>query len=151
MKPPFPIGTIDRFFPKTPYFFLSNFYPCLIRLEDMLFIDVEHAYQAAKTTDMDVRRLIMAEPTAARAKKRGGAIKLRDNWDQIKHDIMYELLLQKFHPDNLNGVNLRATGQALLIEGNYWHDLIWGQCFCSRHNWDGSNKLGEMLMKIRAT
>jgi len=149
MKPPFPTGTIDRFFPNTPHFFLSNFYPASVVYDGVTYITVEHAYQAAKSLDPVTRTLIAAQPTAARAKRQGGALALREGWDQIKFNIMEELLFQKFTPNSPLALKLLGTGDVQLIEGNYWHDLVWGQCFCARHKWEGSNRLGGSLMHVR--
>lgn len=149
MKPPFPPGTIDRF-DSTINHFLSNFSLCSVKFEGLTYISVEHAYQAAKSLDEDVRKLVMSEPTPARAKRRGKAIVLRPNWDNIKFDIMHDLLVQKFASDTTFERKLLDTGDAILIEGNYWHDLCWGQCYCPRHKWEGGNALGNMLMEIRA-
>ena len=153
MKPPFPAGTIENFFPKTPYFFLSNFYPASVEYEGVTYMTVEHAYQAAKTEDPSIRMVVAACGSAAAAKKQGNAIALRPGWDQIKFDIMRELIDKKFpcdDPNNALSKMLYETGwDTELIEGNYWHDLVWGQCFCPRHNWDGANRLGGILMNRR--
>lgn len=42
------------------------------------------------------------------------------------------------------GNKLEATGDSLLVEGNWWHDTFWGVC-----NGFGENNLGKLLMKIR--
>lgn len=149
MKPTFPLGTIDRFFPNTLNYIYSNFYPCTIRYDGLTFSSVEHAYQAFKSTDLDVRKLIQACPTAASAKKQGREIKMREDWNEIKFQIMEQLIEQKFAPNNALSKQLLSTGNAELIEGNYWHDLIWGQCFCFKHNWDGNNQLGKIIMARR--
>jgi predicted NAD-dependent protein-ADP-ribosyltransferase YbiA (DUF1768 family) len=39
---------------------------------------------------------------------------------------------------------LLLTGDEELIEGNYWHDHIWGVCDGTGTNW-----LGKILMEIR--
>jgi len=45
---------------------------------------------------------------------------------------------------------LIATKPHDLIEGNYWHDNIWGDCLCSRcKNIKGQNLLGKILMEVR--
>lgn len=149
MKPPFPEGTIYRFSPNTSYFFLSNFYPSSITYEGLTFISSEHAYQAAKTTDIDIRKLIQTCSSAGQAKKQGGNIKLREGWNQMKQDIMYELLSQKFAHGSKLAEKLRETGKVLLVEANGWHDIFWGQCSCNRHNYEGMNALGLILMRIR--
>lgn len=150
MKPPFPAGTIDRFFPDTPYYFLSNFPPAAVSYEGLTFPTVEHGYQAAKSLDENVRKLILSEPSPAGAKRRGKSVALRPDWDLVKFDIMRELLLQKFSPGSSFQKRLAETGDVLLIEGNYWHDMVWGQCFCPRHKWAGANSLGNLLMELRA-
>jgi len=43
---------IDSF--RDKYFFLSNFYDCKICYEDEYYASVEHAFQAAKTYDLEV-------------------------------------------------------------------------------------------------
>ena len=44
-----------------------------------------------------------------------------------------------------------ATGGAVLVEGNTWHDNYWGCCTCSRcAGRRGRNNLGRLLMKLRA-
>lgn len=40
---------------------------------------------------------------------------------------------------------LLETGDAELVESNWWHDYFWGVC-----NGRGENHLGKILMKIRA-
>jgi hypothetical protein len=47
---------------------------------------------------------------------------------------------------------LLATGDATLIEGNYWHDNYWGVCTCENcvsNGIVGRNRLGTLLMKVR--
>ncbi len=151
MKPPFPAGTVDRFFPNTPYFFLSNFYPSSVHYDGATYMTVEHAYQAAKTLNPATRLLIANCSSPAGAKAQGKQVVLRSDWDLIKFDIMEHLLEQKFPGGSVLAEKLLATGDAYLTEGNYWHDLVWGQCFCTRHNWMGSNRLGGILMDIRAS
>lgn len=150
MIPPFPQGTIYSFDPKTPHFFLSNFYSCSVTYEGITYPTTEHAYQAAKSLDEDIRMLIMRSPRAADAKKMGGSITLRSDWSEVKIPIMEELLLAKFSAGSNLEQRLWKTADAPLIEGNYWHDKFWGQCFCHRHNWEGENHLGVLLMEIRS-
>ena len=54
------------------------------------------------------------------------------------------LLRQKFGDAWLRA-KLLATGDAELIEGNYWHDTFWGMC-----NGKGENHLGRLLMEVRS-
>jgi len=72
--------------------FLSNFYPCLIYYEAISYPSVEHAYQAAKTDNLDIRRTIARALSPAKAKKLGRCVELRADWELVKIPIMFELL-----------------------------------------------------------
>jgi N-glycosidase YbiA len=123
--------------------FLSNFWSCCIAFEGHSYRTVEHAFQAAKTLDEDERRRIRNEHSAAAAKRRGKRVELRTDWDEVKVDIMRELLRQKFGSEPLRS-RLLKTGNALLVEGNWWGDKFWGVC-----DGKGLNTLGTLLMQIR--
>lgn len=150
MKPPFADGTITSFAPETSHYFLSNFYPSRVLYEGITYPSAEHAYQAAKVQDTETRMLIMRQPTPAQAKRMGGALKLRLDWEAVKFQVMRDILQIKFEPDSILAGKLRFTQNAHIIEGNWWHDLIWGQCSCRRHAWEGANHLGLLLMEVRS-
>ena len=59
------------------YRFLSNFYPATVVYEGITYPDSEHAYQSAKTLDMNERRKIAALATPALAKRAGEALVYR--------------------------------------------------------------------------
>lgn len=122
--------------------FLSNFWAAIIRVDDMIFLTVENAYQATKTEDLYERRPFMYI-SPGRAKKLGKKITLRPGWDGMKLHVMEQLLLQKFAATYLKEALLR-TGDRELIEGNKWGDTFWGVC-----EGLGQNHLGKILMKIR--
>ena len=128
---------------KDEYRFLSNFWPALVEFEDNVYPSVEHAYQAAKTLDQDYRERIYFAPTPSVAKILGRQAPLREDWEEVKIDIMRNLLVQKFSIFELKS-KLLATGNEELIEGNWWGDTFWGVC-----NGVGHNMLGKLLMEIR--
>ncbi len=136
-----------RFF-KDEFAFLSNFWPVSVEYEGMLYTTVEHAYQAAKTFDPGEQLHVASQPTPGRAKRAGRSITLREDWDAVKNEIMYGLLIEKFGTTAMRD-RLLLTGTVWLVEGNYWHDLYWGCCFCGRHRGEGRNELGHILMKVR--
>ena len=125
------------------YKFLSNFYPCFVTYKGIRYPSVEHAFQAAKTFDNNQRFAFCIVPTASDAKKLGRKLKLRNDWEQIKEEVMYECLKSKFSNENLKEMLLQ-TGDAYIEEGNNHGDKIWGTV-----NGQGQNKLGKLLMKIR--
>lgn len=131
------------------YAWLSNFYESPIVDEDGLtYPTVEHYFQAMKTLDMEERRKIAAAETPGQAKRYGRRVHLRYDWEVIKFDVMETGLRKKFE-DPILKEKLIATGDKKLIEGNYWHDNIWGSCYCGNCNNKGANHLGRLLMKIR--
>ena len=130
----------------------SNFYPVIVYLEGIAFSTVEHAFQASKSTEHFFRKLISALPAdkAGLAKKRGRTIKLRPNWDEIKINIMLELLCQKFNQEPFK-TKLLSTEDAEIIEGNTWDDNFWGDCTCYEcRGIEGQNWLGILIMDVRS-
>lgn len=122
------------------YRFLSNF------VSNCLGYNVEKLYQSAKTMDPQEAQEILACDTPAQAKKLGRKIKnLRPDWDDVKYDIMASFVAYKFLSDDDLKAQLVATGDAELIEGNYWGDTYWGVC-----RGKGENNLGKILMNLRA-
>ncbi len=123
---------------------LSNFAPCAIWFDKHIYWSVEHAYQAAKTLNEIERRYIRDLATPNQAKKAGQKVDIRDDWEDVKIDVMRELLLAKFaqEPDR---TILVSTGKADLVEGNWWGDRFWGQCPLGQ----GENWLGRLLHYVR--
>ena len=133
------------------YAFLSNFYPSPITpfADNITYPTVEHAFQAFKTTNINKRLEIASQPTPGKAKRLGRSVDMRPEWRDIRKDIMYICLKDKFSDPSLRE-RLLATGNAELIEGNTWHDNVWGDCHCPKcQNIPGENNLGKLLMKIR--
>jgi ribA/ribD-fused uncharacterized protein len=128
------------------YRFLSNFYPCTIRLDNVDYPSVEHAYQAAKTADKGEREIIRTAATPGKAKEFGRKVTLRPDWtEDIKINTMYMLLMCKFKNSDDLTVQLLETEDRTLIEGNNWGDTYWGMVDGKGENW-----LGELLMLVRA-
>lgn len=125
------------------YRFLSNFFPSEVYFDGLSYPTVEHAFQAAKTLDIAQRSHIRAQPTPAKAKEEGRKVKLRPDWETVKVQVMYLLLVQKFSRPDLRE-SLLATGDLRLVEGNTWGDTYWGVC-----NGEGTNVLGKLLMTVR--
>lgn len=131
--------------------FLSNFWPVEVEYEGVKYPSVENAYQAAKTTNLALREPFKTY-TASQAKRHSHRLVVREDWNDIKLDVMRGLLEQKF----AKGTELRSwldnTKGQDLIEGNWWHDNFWGDCSCITRAEcvkPGMNHLGKILMDIR--
>ena len=127
------------------YRFLSNFFFCPIRIDEFLFPSVENAYQASKTLPMEGAMFEDIPP--GQAKRLGGKVVLRPDWDEVKLGIMEDLLRIKFSNPRLLA-ELLSMGDEELIEGNDWGDRFWGAEFIGE-KWVGENHLGKLLMQIR--
>lgn len=157
-----------------PWNFLSNFYPVPVKLwigsdgmvwagsthyaaPDVTYTEeeytsTEHAYQAAKFLNAELRERFRYEGlTPGQAKRLGANLKskVRKDWHQVQLAIMRDLLAQKFTYSILKR-KLLSTFMAELIEGNTWHDNFFGNCVCDDCvDIPGENWLGKLLMELR--
>jgi ribA/ribD-fused uncharacterized protein len=144
-----------------------------MRYKNMFFPSSEHAFQSAKFIYPGVRpegleygRLISVAktPNIARVlgeQKIGGGykwrtelngpiqeylnkgVKPRYDWERVKDNIMYEILIEKFTQDDNSKTALLSTGNRPLVEHS--KDKYWGD----GGNGQGLNKLGKLLEKVR--
>jgi len=134
---------IDHFVGR--WFFLSNFYPCKVQHEGFWYPSSEHAYQAAKSLEEEVRVEVQCLKDAGAAKRYGRGILLRSDWEQVKLPYMLSILRNKFENEPLRS-QLIDTNPCILVEGNTWGDTFWGVDKVK----GGQNKLGRMLMFVRS-
>lgn len=139
---------ITRF--KGIYDFLSNFFPCQFEFDGDICRSSEHAYQAAKMLYPEDKTSMISSGTPGWCKRMGKALEKKDNWDNIKKDVMLRVLRAKFSVTSLKGM-LLATGDLELIEGNDHGDVYWG-CVPTGFSLEpryGENNLGKLLMQVR--
>ena len=126
--------------------YLANYSSHGFELDGKYWPTVEHYYQAQKFDDEELKEKIrLAEtPKLASAIGRDRNNKLRDNWEDVKRDIMLVGVLAKFrnHPDILQ--KLIDTGEEEIIE-NTDIDYYWG---CGEKK-TGRNEFGKILVKAR--
>lgn len=125
------------------YRWLSNFHICPVQHEGIMYENSEQAYQAAKCWRLE-DRYKFKEFTPAQAKRFGQTVKMREDWDTVKYDVMYEICKNKFTRNVDLKEKLLTTGNKYLEETNWWNDRVWGVC-----NGVGENWLGKILMNIR--
>jgi len=131
------------------YAFLSNFYASVVQEDGITYPTIEHYFQAQKTLNPFERKEIAAAATPGQAKRAGRNVTLREDWEEVKDDVMLQGLRLKFNIEELANM-LIATGDAALIEGNWWCDNTWGSCACPKcENTVGENRLGKLLMQVR--
>jgi ribA/ribD-fused uncharacterized protein len=123
--------------------FLSNFWECDVVYNDMKYRNSESAFQAQKCANSSDKYKFIAL-SGAEAKAMGKRVDLREDWNDVRLDVMYQVLQAKFaqNPDLYQ--QLKDTGSEEIIETNWWYDKYWGVC-----NGVGENHLGKLLMWIR--
>ncbi len=129
---------------KWEYAFLSNFYPSPFEHLGTHYDTVEHFYQTMKADLPEDREKIRTAKTPAIAKKLGKTVLIRDGWNERKDLVMRIGLVHKFQIPELRD-KLLALGGVEIVEENWWGDTYWGVC-----RGVGENKLGKLLMEIRA-
>lgn len=123
--------------------FLSNFFENGIRYEGLWYRNAESAFQAAKCID-ETDRVKFQDLTGAQAKALGKTVELRNDWDEVKVEVMYMVLSAKFGQCDVLKKWLLETGDEEIVENNSWGDTFWGVC-----NGKGRNQLGNLLMALR--
>ncbi len=138
--------TIYFYTKNQPYYEFSNFAPFGIEMDGIWWSTVENYYQAMKFNDESYIKKIRKVQTPKEAGNLGKSrnIKIKENWDEIKYDIMFEAVLKKFQTHSKLKDLLINTGDALLAENSPF-DYYWG----IGANGSGLNMLGKILMKVR--
>jgi len=122
--------------------YLSNFYPSPFEADGLKWTTVEHYYQSRKSKDKNEWEKFSKLTTPLKAKRRGRAVKLRGDWEDVKVPFMMKALRYKFKQNPELGKRLVATGNKTLHEDSPF-DKEWG----FRNG--GRDLLGKCLMKIR--
>lgn len=133
---------------EQPYGCFSNFSAHGFELDGLWWPTSEHYFQAQKFAGTphveEVRRAQSPKQAAMRGRSR--ARPLRADWEEMKDEVMRRGVLRKFetHAD-LRAV-LLGTGDEEIVE-NAPGDYYWG---CGADG-SGKNRLGQILMEVRAT
>ena len=128
------------------YAFLSNFHEAPVTYRGLTFGSAEAAFQAQKCMTEE-ERLPFTEARPGKSKGMGRRVRLRPDWEQVKTGLMEEIVRAKFTQNEELKQKLLATGEKRLVEGNTWGDTFWGVDLRSGR---GENRLGEILMRVRA-
>ena len=128
----------------------SNFYPCWFNYDGRKYLCSEAAWQSMKTFDT-VKREQFAKMYGKDSKAFGRAVQLRPDWEDVKYDLMVDVLKAKFGQNEKLANLLLGTGDEEIVENTTgWHDNIWGNCDCPKcRNIVGTNLLGKALMEVR--
>lgn len=123
------------------YFFLSNFSDSKIKIGNYTFDNGEAAFHSFKQPEI---AYVFVGVNPSTAKKKGRMVHLRSDWEEVKDNVMYNVVKAKFEQNPDLKEKLIATDDAYLEETNTWRDCYWGVYYGK-----GKNKLGEILMRVR--
>jgi ribA/ribD-fused uncharacterized protein len=126
------------------YRWLSNFYPCRVAYEGLVYASAEGAYQSAKFPPSERAVFTALDPDSAKKLAHARPFDAAA-WDARKDRVMREVAWAKFSQNPALGKQLIATGDKYLEETNWWNDPYWGV-----YQGQGKNVLGRVLMETRA-
>lgn len=136
------------FFYEQEFYVLSNFSAFRLKWRGLDFDTSEAAYHWEKFPyDWDVRRAVREARSAHDAFKLAELYRKRrrPDWEDVKIDIMRDILRAKAEQHEYVRRKLLETGDRELIEDS-WRDSFWGW----GANRDGKNMLGTLWMEVRA-
>lgn len=136
---------------ERPYGAFSNLYRRAMEFEGEVYATAEHAYQAGKARKPEVKAWLMSAPSPALLAMAAHGLYYWDitpGWSTSKFDRMKRILVAKYTQHADLGELLLSTGKARLVESATVDspvNRLWGEV-----NGVGQNKLGELLMEVRA-
>lgn len=126
----------------------SNFSDQQVIMIGLAFPTSEHYFQYMKfvTTDPNWAEQIRVSPNPTVCKKMGGsrAHPLRADWEEVKDQVMKDVLIAKAEQHKIFRDELLSTGNATIIEASPY-DYYWGE----GKDGSGKNMLGVLLMEVR--
>ncbi|MCW6049798.1 NADAR family protein [Lyngbya sp. CCAP 1446/10] len=138
--------TIYFYSTRSEYGSFSNFSRYGCELDGEYWPTTEHYFQAQKFPQTEHCDQIRQAKTPKDAAKMGRerSRPLRQDWEQVKDDIMRKAVLRKFETHADIREILLATGEEEIVE-NAPGDYYWG---CGKDG-SGKNMLGQILMEVR--
>lgn len=138
--------TINFYSTRAAFGEFSNFARFPIELDGNTWFTTEHYFQAEKFIDEAYRMKIRDTKSAMEAAKLGRSrkMKIKENWDDIRIEVMKKALIAKFTQHEKLKELLLSTGDATLVEHTK-NDNFWGD----GGDGSGENWLGKLLMELR--
>ena len=124
----------------------SNFAHYGFELDGKWWMTSEHYFQAQKFCGTEYEEIIrlLDNPMKAAEMGRNRSLTLREDWEQVKDEVMRKAVYAKFSQNNELKNILLKTGSEYIVE-NTSNDYYWG---CGKDG-SGKNMLGIILMEVR--
>jgi len=129
------------------YYEFSNFYLSKMIIDDIEWKSVEHYFQAQKfPTDKILQDKIKnaSSPTVAKKLGRTKTEHFRNDWEEVKEQIILVGLRSKFN-QNKELKEMLIKTQNLVLKEKSWWDSYWG----TGRNGKGKNRMGYLLSIVR--
>ena len=151
-------GTVGFFGELNP---LSNFHPCVFKVEDNWFHSSEQYIQLKKAeyfNDRQTALKILTAESAIECKQLAREIKNYDatSWNNVAEDECFDGILEKFNQNRSLNLVLQNTEQKTIVESSY--DWKWGTGVplhspdaLNSEYWIGDDLLGKILSIVRDT
>jgi ribA/ribD-fused uncharacterized protein len=139
-------GPINFYSTVGTYGCFSNFSRHPVELKGKSWPTSEHYFQAMKFEGTQHEEELRLAKTPSEVAKMGRDRKrpLRPDWEEVKEDLMYEALRDKFTRHPKLKETLLGTGDRPLVEHTR-NDRYWGD----GGDGSGQNRLGHLLVKLR--
>jgi len=138
---------IEFYSTKSKYGEFSNFAAFGFHIEDHWYPTSEHYFQAMKFEDNDYQQRIREtkSPMIAARLGRSRKVKIREDWEEVKVDVMRTAVRAKIQSHLELQELLLGTGEEPIIEAAA-RDYFWG----AGKDGSGQNWLGKILMEVRS-
>lgn len=141
-------GTIYFYNRGEPYYEFTNFAMYSVWIDEKRWPTTEHYFQAQKFVGTPYEQAIrdLTTPREAFDFSRNPEVHRwrRNDWEQVKEDIMKKALLAKFTQHHELNLKLLSTRNRELVEHTS-NDRYWGD----GGDGNGQNRLGYLLMSVR--
>lgn len=141
------MDTINFYKTRDPFGCFSNFSRHPVTIDDQEWPTTEHYFQAMKFEGVPslVEKVRQAKsPMDAARMGRDRKNPLREDWEEVKDEVMTKAVLAKFDQHSDLREILLGTGDAVLVEHTE-NDSYWGD----GGDGSGKNMLGRILMLVR--
>lgn len=131
---------------ETSFFALSNFSAHRVNYQGKVFPSAEHAYHAQKFEESALQDQIINRGSPLEAWTLAHELKMhrRIDWDDIKIDVLTDIIRHKAQQHQEIRDTLLATGDEEIVEINP-NDDFWG----NGEDGQGQNHTGKIWMKVR--
>ncbi|MEM1370056.1 MAG: NADAR family protein [Cyanobacteria bacterium P01_H01_bin.15] len=138
--------TIYFYSTKNEYGEFSNFSKHGVELDGLWWKTTEHYFQSQKFLDAEYKEKIRLchSPKEAADLGRSRKLPLREDWEEIKDEVMLVAVRKKFQTHSSLRELLLSTGNQDIVE-NAPGDYYWG---CGQDG-TGRNQLGKILTRVR--